>query len=91
MPLELHNVLHTPQVSNNLISVQQLCLDNDVAVESHADSYCVKEQTQHVLIQGQASDGLYSLEGTPDTFHALQHIVYLPSVLICTYCFFIIL
>lgn len=43
-----------------------------MAVEFHVDCYCVKKDpTIKVLIQGQASGGLYSIEDILDTYPSL--------------------
>ena len=42
--LLLKNVLHTPYLTTNLLSVQKLCKDNDAYVEFHSDYFFVKNQ-----------------------------------------------
>lgn len=62
-PLSLQHILHTPQVPSNLISVQRLCADNDVAIEFSAHSFCAKKKhTQNMLLQGLTRDGPYCLQ-----------------------------
>ena len=43
-PLILHQVYHTPKISNNLISITKFCFDNKVFVEIYATHFLVKEQ-----------------------------------------------
>ena len=61
-PLVLHQVYHTPKISNNLISVTKLCYDNKVFVEFYATHFLVKDQaSKGVLLQGQLDNGLYKV------------------------------
>lgn len=51
--LSLKNIIHTPNIFNNLISVSKLCHYNQVFVEYHVDQFFVKNQITHqVLLQG---------------------------------------
>ncbi|KAI9184983.1 hypothetical protein LWI28_003112 [Acer negundo] len=59
-PLKLNNILHTPSISNRLISVNKLCSDNNVIVEFLPKSLFVKDLlTRKILLQGQLDHGLY--------------------------------
>ena len=50
-PFVLHQVYHTPKISNNLISVTKLCYDNKVFVEFYATRFLVKDQvSKRVLL-----------------------------------------
>ena len=61
-PLVLHQVYHTPKISNNLISVTKLCFDNKVFVEFYATHFLVKDQvSKRVILQGQLDNGLYKV------------------------------
>ena len=42
-PLSLRSILHTPQLSTNLLSVFKLCSNNNAYVEFHPHSYLVKD------------------------------------------------
>lgn len=57
IPLTLHNLLHVPSITKNLISVSQF---NSVFFEFHADHCLVKSQAnKDVLLQGKVGpDGL---------------------------------
>jgi histone deacetylase 1/2 len=58
--LSLSNVLYTPQIQNNLLSVTRLCSDNRVFVEFYADYFLVKDlQSKKILSQGVLDRGLY--------------------------------
>lgn len=50
IPLSLHNIYHTPSISNNLVSVSKLFHDNQVFVELHANHFLVKNQLTHQLL-----------------------------------------
>ena len=61
----LHQVYHTPKISNNLISVTKLCSDNKVFVEFYATHFLVKDQvSKRVLFQGQLDNGLYKVQSS---------------------------
>lgn len=59
-PLVLKNILHTPQIKKNLISVSQLTLQNNVIVEFDSDCFFVKDKSSRkILLQGKIKEGLY--------------------------------
>ena len=59
-PFVLHNVLHVPQLTSNLISVSKFCTDNNTILEFHPSSFFVKDKdTKVTLLQGQLECGLY--------------------------------
>lgn len=62
IPLTLHNLLHVPSITKNLISVSQFARDNSVFFEFHADHCLVKSQAnKDVLLHGKVGpDGLYT-------------------------------
>jgi hypothetical protein len=59
---KLHNVLHCPNASTNLLSIQRFCVDNDcffVLTDSH---FFVKDtHTKAILLAGKSENGLYPL------------------------------
>ncbi|KAI4387440.1 hypothetical protein MLD38_005274 [Melastoma candidum] len=66
--LNLFNILHTPAISQNLISVSKLCRDNNVFVEFHPDVCFVKDKsTNQILLQGTMHQGLYTLVRAPSS------------------------
>ncbi|KAI4312338.1 hypothetical protein MLD38_037155 [Melastoma candidum] len=74
-PLSLHlkHVLHLPSLSQRLISISQLCRDNNVFVEFHSDMFSVKDKrTAKSLLQGPALNGLYQFPTPlPNSVHFL--------------------
>ncbi|KAI4343035.1 hypothetical protein MLD38_027583 [Melastoma candidum] len=67
-PLRLKHVLHTPHLSQRLVSVSKVCHDNDVSVEFNSIGFFVKnKKTSQVLLQGQTHQGLYKLPSPPAT------------------------
>ena len=42
--LDLKNILHVPQITTNLLSVNRLCNDNNVIVEFFSNGFVVKDQ-----------------------------------------------
>ena len=55
----LRNLLHPLAIKNNLISVSQFTLDNDVFIEFHAGYFVVKDEaTGTILLHGKTRDGL---------------------------------
>ncbi|KAL4325113.1 hypothetical protein GQ457_11G022720 [Hibiscus cannabinus] len=67
--LRLHNVLHVPSITKNLISVSKLARDNNVFLEFHARSCLVRdEDTKAVLMTGDVVDGLYRFDSSASCF-----------------------
>ena len=61
-PIHLNHVLHTPEISKQLISVTRLCADNKAFVEFYPTFFLVKDQqTKQLLLQGHLERGLYKL------------------------------
>ncbi|KAK1420567.1 hypothetical protein QVD17_22267 [Tagetes erecta] len=59
----LQNVLHVPEIKQNLMSVQKFCHDNNVFFEFHSAFFCVKDEATHnTLLTGPSNGGLYSFE-----------------------------
>ncbi|GJY26292.1 ribonuclease H-like domain-containing protein [Tanacetum coccineum] len=59
-PLHLHNVLVTPNIIKNLISVRQFTRDNNCTIEFDAFSFYVKDYlTRHILLRCDSSGDLY--------------------------------
>lgn len=62
-PFHLHNILHSPNISPNLLSVRQFTKDNVVFFEFHHDGFVVKDRrTGTILHRGTIKDGLYLFE-----------------------------
>jgi len=59
-PIFLHNLLHVPEITKNLMSVSKCAQDNNVFFEFHANKCFVKHQaTKEIILQGNVKDGLY--------------------------------
>ncbi|GJS92172.1 ribonuclease H-like domain-containing protein [Tanacetum coccineum] len=59
-PLHLHNVLVTPNIIKNLISVRQLTRDNNCTIEFNAFGFSMKDYlTRHILLRCDSSSDLY--------------------------------
>lgn len=64
-PLSLCHVLHVPQITRNLLSVQQFTRDNNVIVEFHPSFFLVTDLLSGMpLLRGRLKDGLYQLQST---------------------------
>ena len=58
----LNNILHVPEITNNLLSVQKICHGNDVFFEFHASYFVVKDESTHTtLLTGPSKHGLYPI------------------------------
>ena len=61
-PLILHNTLHVPDITKNLISISQFTKDNNVVIEFFSDCCLVKDKaTKITLLEGVLKKGLYQL------------------------------
>ena len=59
-PLTLSNVLHVPKLQHNLLSIRQLCRDNDCHVVFYFSCVHVKDNTtSNVLLQASSSGLVY--------------------------------
>lgn len=62
--LQLHNILHAPKTTKNLLSVHKLTTDKDVFVEFHPHHFVVKDRaTKMPLLHGRCR-GLYPTMST---------------------------
>ena len=60
--LILHNTLHVPEITKNLISISQFTKDNNVVIEFFSDYCLVKDKiTKNTLLEGALRQGLYQL------------------------------
>ena len=58
--VNLNHVFHALELSRNLLSVSQLCSENNVMVEFDFDSFVIKDrETNKLLLQGTRNNGLY--------------------------------
>ncbi|KAJ9538821.1 LOW QUALITY PROTEIN: hypothetical protein OSB04_031554 [Centaurea solstitialis] len=59
--LSLKDILHVPDIKQNLLSVQKICLDNHVYFEFHSTFFAVKDKFTHtILLTGPSNGSLYS-------------------------------
>ncbi|GKC83783.1 ribonuclease H-like domain-containing protein [Tanacetum coccineum] len=66
-PLHLHNVLVTPDIIKNLISVRQFTRDNNCTIEFDVFGFSVKDfLTRHILLRCDSSDDLYPVTKSSD-------------------------
>uniref|UniRef100_A0A2N9GIZ9 Reverse transcriptase Ty1/copia-type domain-containing protein n=1 Tax=Fagus sylvatica TaxID=28930 RepID=A0A2N9GIZ9_FAGSY len=57
---QLNDVLHVPQISQNLLSIQKFTTDTNTFVELHPQFFSVKDQaTRRTLVHGPSRNGLY--------------------------------
>ncbi|CAL8136785.1 unnamed protein product [Prunus armeniaca] len=60
--LHLKQVYHVPQLATNLLSVYQLCKDNNcIVVFDEYHIYVQEKQTNKVLYKGQSDKGLFPI------------------------------
>ncbi|PKU66399.1 Retrovirus-related Pol polyprotein from transposon TNT 1-94 [Dendrobium catenatum] len=65
--LSLSNLLHSPSLKYNLLSISKLTRDNNLAITFDPHGFCFKDlMTSQVILQGPCSGGLYTLR-TPST------------------------
>ena len=56
----LNNVLHVPDISNNLLSVHKFTNDTRTLMEFHPSLFCVKDlSSRHLLLHDLSKHGLY--------------------------------
>lgn len=59
----LNKILCVPSFQMNLLSVRQLCLDNNIYFEFYSYSFCIKDRSMGtILLQGTTSNGPYSFK-----------------------------
>ena len=68
----LDNVLVAPQLTCNLLSVQQLTRDNNVSIEFDASGFFVKDlQNKMVLLRCNSHEDLYTIPHMPPRCHVV--------------------
>jgi hypothetical protein len=64
-PLALHNILHMPDISKNLLSAHKFSCDNDVFFECHLWHFFVKDQqSRKALLEGRCEPSLYPIKSS---------------------------
>jgi hypothetical protein len=73
----LRHVLHVPNITKNLLSVQKFTYDNNVYIEFHLSCFFVKDCTSRkILHHGSSRHGLYhwfSPTATPSSIFSSEH------------------
>ena len=65
-PLRLQSVLHVPKLTQNLLSVHRICLDNNCYLIFDAFRFWIQDKaTGRVLYRGTCSNGLYPINFSP--------------------------
>ncbi|PKU60409.1 Retrovirus-related Pol polyprotein from transposon TNT 1-94 [Dendrobium catenatum] len=60
--LTMSQILHTPELYYNLISISKLIQDNDISITFDSQGFMMKDlKTQQVLLRGPCTDGLYPI------------------------------
>ncbi|GKB82360.1 putative ribonuclease H-like domain-containing protein [Tanacetum coccineum] len=60
--VSIKNILHVPEISHNLFSVQKFYHDNDVFFEFHTSYFVVKDESIHTtLLTGPSKHGFYTI------------------------------
>ncbi|KAM1825968.1 hypothetical protein ACFX13_025380 [Malus domestica] len=61
-PLKLNSVLYVPKLSQNLLSVHRICLDNNCWLIFDAFNFWIQDKaTWRMLYKGVCSNGLYPI------------------------------
>lgn len=64
-PLLLNNVLYVPNLKYNLLSIQQLCSDNNCTINFDASSIYVKDKAiRTTILEGVSNQGIYTITPT---------------------------
>lgn len=69
--LLLSQLLHTPNISHNLISIHKLTKDNNISLHFDAFGYKIFNQFNHCIHQGPITNGLYPLTLSSSDHRAL--------------------
>ncbi|PKU71322.1 Retrovirus-related Pol polyprotein from transposon TNT 1-94 [Dendrobium catenatum] len=61
--LFLHNLLHVPALTHNLLSVSKLTKDNSISISFDANGFVIKDlQDRRPLLHGRLLNGLYQIQ-----------------------------
>ena len=64
----LTNLLRIPQISSNLLSVNQFCKDNNYSFHFDAHSFTIQDNhSKKILYQGKTTNGLYPFHASTTT------------------------
>ncbi|PKU77855.1 Retrovirus-related Pol polyprotein from transposon TNT 1-94 [Dendrobium catenatum] len=72
--LILSQILHSPSIKFNLLSISQLTKDNNIAITFNPSGFLFKDlMTQEIILQGPCLDGMYPIRApTAIKIHALS-------------------
>ncbi|KAI0527262.1 hypothetical protein KFK09_002861 [Dendrobium nobile] len=77
--LLLHNLLHLPQLSYNLLSVSNLAKENNIYILFDASSFQINDRTTNsVILSSPCHDGIYSI--SPNSTRP-QHVIALSATI----------
>ena len=72
----LHDVLHVPYITKNLIFVHKFITDTNTSIEFHPTYFIVKNQTiEKALLRGLSRDGLYLFPFAFNKIHLSSSVV----------------
>ena len=75
-PLVLNNALHVPSLKHNLLSVKQLCKDNNCVIVFDNLSVCVKDKTSsNILLYASSAGNVYLLAASGSSSSALVALI----------------
>ncbi|KAI5319029.1 hypothetical protein L3X38_038737 [Prunus dulcis] len=64
--LSLPSVFHVPKLKANLLSVHQLCRDNNCLITFDVSGFCIQDKlTKQIVLQGKSNHGLYHIPLAP--------------------------
>lgn len=62
MTFKSQNILYATHLAKNLISVRQLCQNNNVSIQFYPSHFCVKDLDKDItMLMGRVESGLYKL------------------------------
>ncbi|PKU67006.1 Retrovirus-related Pol polyprotein from transposon TNT 1-94 [Dendrobium catenatum] len=65
--LKLSNILHSPELHFNLLSISKLTRDNNISITFNPSGFVLKDlKTQETLLQGPCKNGLYPIKTISD-------------------------
>nr|GFB26312.1 ribonuclease H-like domain-containing protein [Tanacetum cinerariifolium] len=84
-PLHLHNVIVTPNIIKNLISVRQFTRDNNCTIEFDAFGFSLKDfWTRHILLRCDISGDLYPVTKLSGDLYPVTKLSPLPTAFVNT-------
>ncbi|KAM2702412.1 hypothetical protein EV2_004130 [Malus domestica] len=79
-PIKLNSILYVPKLSQNLLSVHRLCLDNNCWLIFDAYNFWIQDKaTGRILFKGICSNGLYPIPSLANHHPASQKSILQPT------------